>query len=193
MARKSLTAETKRTVLDRFDNSCANCGEKETYLEIHHIVPLSRGGTDNIGNLVPLCWNCHQLAHSGYNIREKQKEILKTAGGRKRACSAEAFDEAFTKFLNGEIGKMKFCELTGYKYPLGSPLFAEALKKRGIAKMKNYLDAAMVNVSAFSGYSLEEGVVIGFIEYEDGTRKDLCYHNTGANDIKYTHRKFKAS
>ena len=191
MARKSLTAETKRTVLDRFDNSCANCGEKETYLEIHYIVPLSRGGTDNIGNLAPLCWKCHQLAHSGYNIREKQKEILKTAGGRKRSCSAEAFDAAFTKFINGEIGKMKFSELTGYKSPKVSPYFKEAMKRHGMASIRNNLDIAMTNRGVNWAYNLRDGDVIGCIEYIDGRKEDILYHNTGENDVSYIHRKRK--
>lgn len=42
---------------------CGNCGEKDTHVELHHIVPKSRGGTDAPSNLQLLCVSCHELAH----------------------------------------------------------------------------------------------------------------------------------
>jgi hypothetical protein len=33
------------------------------YLEVHHTVPLSAGGTDTVANAVGLCPNCHRVAH----------------------------------------------------------------------------------------------------------------------------------
>lgn len=33
------------------------------YLEIHHIVPLGKGGKDDLSNLVALCPNCHRKLH----------------------------------------------------------------------------------------------------------------------------------
>jgi len=35
------------------------------YLEVHHVVPLSKGGEDTISNAVALCPNCHRKAHFG--------------------------------------------------------------------------------------------------------------------------------
>jgi 5-methylcytosine-specific restriction protein A len=35
------------------------------YLEVHHVVPLSKGGHDSISNAVALCPNCHRKAHFG--------------------------------------------------------------------------------------------------------------------------------
>jgi len=35
------------------------------YLEVHHVVPLSKGGHDSISNVVALCPNCHRKAHFG--------------------------------------------------------------------------------------------------------------------------------
>jgi len=37
----------------------------EPYLEIHHIVPLSKGGKDCIDNVIALCPNCHRKRHYG--------------------------------------------------------------------------------------------------------------------------------
>jgi len=37
----------------------------EPYLEIHHLVPLSQGGSDTIDNVIALCPNCHRKRHYG--------------------------------------------------------------------------------------------------------------------------------
>lgn len=37
--------------------ACADCGGEAT--EVHHIVPLSAGGTHRWENLMPLCKVCH--------------------------------------------------------------------------------------------------------------------------------------
>jgi len=36
-----------------------------TYLEVHHVIPLSEGGPDTITNTVALCPNCHRELHHG--------------------------------------------------------------------------------------------------------------------------------
>lgn len=36
----------------------------EPYLECHHIIPLSEGGSDTVNNTVALCANCHRKMHS---------------------------------------------------------------------------------------------------------------------------------
>ncbi|WP_392339849.1 HNH endonuclease [Moritella marina] len=35
------------------------------YLEVHHRVPISRGGDDNVENAIALCPNCHRQFHHG--------------------------------------------------------------------------------------------------------------------------------
>jgi len=42
---------------------CAICGSKKE-LEVHHIVPLSKGGTSREDNLITLCRRCHSKCHS---------------------------------------------------------------------------------------------------------------------------------
>lgn len=58
-------------VLNAAGDYCESCGGKapflkkngEPYLEIHHVLPLSKGGTDTITNTVAICPNCHREAH----------------------------------------------------------------------------------------------------------------------------------
>ena len=42
-------------------------------MEIHHIVPLSGGGTDDEDNGIPLCFNCHAAAHMDSNLTKGRK------------------------------------------------------------------------------------------------------------------------
>lgn len=43
---------------------CARCGSPYE-LEAHHILPLSRGGADEVANGVTLCRDCHLEMHRG--------------------------------------------------------------------------------------------------------------------------------
>ena len=57
-------SHTRAQFLDlvrRFDNFCPACGEQflTGQLEEDHIVPLSRGGSDDISNIQPLCKSCN--------------------------------------------------------------------------------------------------------------------------------------
>jgi len=49
---------------------CCRC--HEIGIDIHHIVPQAKGGSDDIDNAAPLCQNCH--ANFGGNP-EKQRQI----------------------------------------------------------------------------------------------------------------------
>jgi len=53
---------TKSKILKRARKGCIICNWNEESLDIHHIIPKSRGGTDDDANLIFLCPNCHRLA-----------------------------------------------------------------------------------------------------------------------------------
>jgi len=48
---------------------CEQCGLNLTWnvARVHHIVPVSQGGTDKPENLLLLCANCHAMAHGPAN------------------------------------------------------------------------------------------------------------------------------
>ncbi|MCD8189512.1 MAG: HNH endonuclease [Clostridiales bacterium] len=48
----------------------------EPYLEVHHVVWLSRGGADSLDNTVALCPNCHARVH----ILDAQEDIEQLKG-----------------------------------------------------------------------------------------------------------------
>jgi len=45
-------------------------------LEVHHIQPLGKGGTDTFDNLIVLCKACHTRRKLHSNWQEKQLELL---------------------------------------------------------------------------------------------------------------------
>lgn len=49
----------------RDGSECIRCGGEQN-LQIHHIQPVSQGGTATERNLATLCSDCHQAAHLGY-------------------------------------------------------------------------------------------------------------------------------
>lgn len=61
-------AMLRQFVVQRADGNCQLCGypapfldnEGNPYLEVHHIIPIQNGGTDNVDNMVALCPNCHR-------------------------------------------------------------------------------------------------------------------------------------
>lgn len=48
---------------ERFNNKCAICFQDKP-LTKDHIIPLSKGGSDYITNIQPLCKNCNSKKHN---------------------------------------------------------------------------------------------------------------------------------
>jgi len=62
---KKFGYENKRQyVLYRDGFKCQHCGSKD-HLEVHHIRYKSHKGTNDVDNLITLCYECHQKLHSG--------------------------------------------------------------------------------------------------------------------------------
>ena len=56
----SFTAEEFEELCEGYGNRCLACGDTEAVLEADHVVPLTRGGSDDIGNIQPLCGSCNR-------------------------------------------------------------------------------------------------------------------------------------
>lgn len=51
--------EVKEYLLEKWGRRCAYCGRENLPLEVEHVVPKSRGGTDRVSNLVMSCRQCN--------------------------------------------------------------------------------------------------------------------------------------
>ena len=56
--RRYLKFDEKSEAMRRAGNCCEECGIKEN-LSVHHIIPLSKGGTNDMKNLTILCRSCN--------------------------------------------------------------------------------------------------------------------------------------
>jgi 5-methylcytosine-specific restriction endonuclease McrA len=52
--------EVREYLLEKWDRRCAYCGVTRVPLQIEHIIPRSRGGTDRVSNLTLACASCNQ-------------------------------------------------------------------------------------------------------------------------------------
>jgi 5-methylcytosine-specific restriction endonuclease McrA len=59
----SHTAKEWRALCAQYNHRCLCCGEAKQ-LTKDHIVPLEKGGTDDISNLQPLCLDCNLRKHT---------------------------------------------------------------------------------------------------------------------------------
>ena len=56
----NFTAPEFEKLCERYGNRCLCCGVTGVVLEADHVVPLTRGGADDIGNIQPLCGTCNR-------------------------------------------------------------------------------------------------------------------------------------
>jgi len=76
--------EVREYLLDKWKRKCAYCGKTGVPLQVEHIIPKSRGGTDRVSNLTLACKTCNvkkgnQTAEecSYPNIQKQAKKTLK--------------------------------------------------------------------------------------------------------------------
>ncbi|MDP5277200.1 HNH endonuclease [Chengkuizengella axinellae] len=56
----NLWKEISRKVFERDDYTCFYCGEKGGLLEVDHMMPISRGGSNDLSNLTTSCRRCNR-------------------------------------------------------------------------------------------------------------------------------------
>lgn len=151
--------------------TCGNCGKdnKETPIEYHHIVPLALGGTNNLGNIVPLCRKCHLLVHGAKDVRKLNRDTPDKLGGRPKFIPNENYREVLSRYLKGRLGKSECQRLVGVKSK-GTKLndlqiYIDYLEEQGIVHMRNLVDA-------IKDTDCPAERIVSYVVYNDGTRID---------------------
>lgn len=73
MISANISKQKRRYIYRREGFQCALCGSTK-YLQIHHLIHRSVGGSDHEHNLICLCADCHALAH-GINLFDFMPEL----------------------------------------------------------------------------------------------------------------------
>ena len=66
--------DIRKEVFERDSGKCqvfkgwSKCGKPAK--EVHHVTPLSRGGTTTKTNLISICKDCHDARHPGHDKRK---------------------------------------------------------------------------------------------------------------------------
>ena len=77
--------EVRQYLYEKFGHRCVYCGNEPDAIELDHVVPRSKGGSDRVSNLVPSCHKCNQrkgnrsiedfLAGDREKLHEIQKQL----------------------------------------------------------------------------------------------------------------------
>ena len=86
-------SSVRAAALARSKGHCEFCGQPgfitsngQAFLETHHIIPLSEGGSDVITNVAALCANHHREAHHGVRAELIRSHLLALAASNKDAA-----------------------------------------------------------------------------------------------------------
>ena len=159
--------EVKEYLLFKFGHKCAYCGglSKDPVLEVEHMTPRSRGGTDRISNLAIACHTCNQAKGKrtpeewAEAIRRSRKEIDLTRitnCGRVRAqAKAQPRDAAAVNATRWSI----WHRLTNLGLPVetGSGGLTKFNRTRLGLPKAHWLDAACVGTSTPDVLRIEGG------------------------------------
>ena len=70
--------QVREYLLEKFSRKCVYCGKKNIPLQIEHIIPKSRGGSNRVSNLTIACEKCNLKKGNKTNIQKQAKESLKS-------------------------------------------------------------------------------------------------------------------
>ncbi len=84
--------EVREYLLEKWRRKCAYCGEGDVPLEIEHIVPKSKGGSNRVSNLTLACTPCNQKKGNKpvEQFLLKKPELLKKISAKAKAPLKDA-------------------------------------------------------------------------------------------------------
>ena len=91
--REHIPARLRHEVFKRDKYRCRECGatNKETTLEIDHIVPVAKGGTNDLSNLQTLCKACNRAKHTRTWVGGSSKSYESSTKQQNNFFGAESY------------------------------------------------------------------------------------------------------
>lgn len=117
----------KDYIWDEQGGKCACCGKPIT--QYHHIVPKSKGGTDNVKNIIGTCDGCHKEIHKSAKFEEELKKIKE---GFRQKYSAGLLNSVMPALIETIAD---YCDKHGIQFSVTDGInTSETRKKYNIAK-----------------------------------------------------------
>ena len=133
--------DIRQYLLEKFNRECAYCGAKDTRLEIEHITPRSKGGTNRVSNLVIACHQCNKDKGS-MNIREFLKDQPSIRERVLRQAKTTLKDAAAVNTTRTQI--FETLKATGLYIATGSGALTKYNRRRLELPKEHWIDAACV-------------------------------------------------
>ena len=129
-----LSKYIKRKVSEHWNYQCSVCGRND-YLEFHHLIPVSKGGTDDYDNIILLCAYCHAAVHG--------RTLTSPNPHRKSSIDYEEAKPILAAYFAKEIGTRETKEklnLSQKTHLSESSLYKRYKREHNITKFYNNVD-----------------------------------------------------
>ncbi len=136
--------EIREYLLEKWDRTCAYCGKKDVPLEIEHIDPKSKGGSNRISNLALACKPCNQKKNN-LPVEEFLKgnpELLRRIKSRAKAPLRDAAAVNSTRWA-----LFKRLKATSLAVEVGSGGLTKFNRSQQKLEKTHWLDASCVGRS----------------------------------------------
>ena len=136
--------EVREYLLEKFNRTCVYCGAKDIPLEVEHIQPKSKGGSNRVSNLAIACVPCNQ-AKSNLDIKDflgDKPSVLKRILAQAKAPlkDAAAVNSTRWKLFNS-------LKETGLPVTTGTGGQTKFNRTQQKLEKHHYLDAACVGIT----------------------------------------------
>jgi len=136
--------ELREYLLTKWRHQCAYCGAKEVPLEIEHIHPKSKGGSDRVSNLAIACHKCNQKKGDKHveQFLKKKPEVLKRLLAQAKAPLKDVAAVNSTRWL-----LFNRLRETGLAIEIGTGGLTKYNRTLQVLPKTHWLDAACVGKS----------------------------------------------
>jgi 5-methylcytosine-specific restriction endonuclease McrA len=162
--------ETREYLLEKWQRACSYCGAKDTPLQIEHITPRAKGGTNRIANLCLACEPCN-IAKGTQDIAvflKKKPEVLKRIQSQAKKPLKDAAAVNTTRWALFERLKA-----TGLPVETGSGGLTKYNRSTRELAKTHWLDAANVGKSTPQVLSIKDVVPLLITATGHGSRQ-MC-------------------
>lgn len=106
--RKAIPQSVRLLVLQKYGSRCAYCGCLLEYkdMQVDHLHPVKKGGTDTPDNLMPACRSCNHYKES-FTLEQFRERMFKTL---------EAFEMSPLARLTSRYGTIHICNQWNRKF-----------------------------------------------------------------------------